>query len=155
VTRSKAELLRLEDEGYAEVHELLGALTPQQLAEPGLEGDWSAKDLIAHLASWCSEAARHIEQIRLGTYDLTRADERAIDRDIDAINRRFHDANRELSLGDVKAELAASRFRMLEELDLIPEVTKTCAGWFHASGPGHYDEHLPRLREWVAGLRDG
>ncbi|MGH2724900.1 MAG: ClbS/DfsB family four-helix bundle protein [Actinomycetota bacterium] len=152
MTDTRTELVRAEEERFAQIHGLLEHLTPEQMREPGYTEDWSVRDVVAHLACWCAEAARHLEQLRLGTYDLTREDEKAISRDVDAINQRFHDACRDLSLDDVKVEWASSRFRMLQEWDDLPEVSGRAAGWFRSSGPEHYDEHLPRLREWVAEL---
>jgi hypothetical protein len=38
---------------------------------------------------------------------------------------------------------------MLEEFNLLPELTPVAEEWFRESGPEHYQEHLPRLREWA------
>lgn len=142
----KLALLRAEDERFGEIHRLVERLTPQQLEEPGYSEEWSARDLIAHLACWCAEAARSLEQIRLGTY---RGES---EEDVDVVNARFHDACRGLSLDDVKAELAAGRYRMLQEWGDVVDLTPEAVTWFRESGPEHYDDHLPRLRRWVAEL---
>ena len=42
---------------------------------------------------------------------------------------------------------------MLSEWNELPEVTPDAEEWFRESGPEHYQEHLPRLREWVKELR--
>ena len=152
MTDPRLELVRAEDRRFEEVHDLVERLSPQQLQEPGYTDEWSVRDMLAHLACWCAEAARRLEQLRLGTYDLDREGERALDRDVDRLNREFHDACRDLSLDDVRAESAASRFRMLQEWDDLAEVTRRAEAWFRTCGPEHYDEHLPRLREWVAEL---
>jgi hypothetical protein len=146
------ELIRLEDERYAELDAVLDTLTPGQMEEPGYTAEWSVKDLMAHLASWCSEAARYFQQIRMGTYGLTKDDIAAIDRDIDAINRRFYEASRDLSMHDVKAEWFSARSQMLLDWGALPEVDGAAAYWFRECGPTHYEDHLPRLREWVAEL---
>jgi hypothetical protein len=38
---------------------------------------------------------------------------------------------------------------MLEEWGRLPEPNRLAQGWFRESGPKHYEEHLPRLREWA------
>jgi hypothetical protein len=152
MTGARTELVRAEDERFAELRDLVHSLNPAQVQERGYTEEWSVRDMLAHLACWCAEAARRLEQLRLGTYDLDRDGERAFNRDIDRINREFHEACRDLSLDDVRAEWAASRFRMLQEWDDLPELTPRAQAWFRTSGPEHYDEHLPRLREWVAEL---
>ena len=145
--------MRLEDESYAELDALLDSLTPQQMEEPGYTDRWSVKDLMAHLAAWCSEAARYFQQMRMGTYQLTRDDIAAMDRDIDAINRRFYEASRDLSMHDVKAEWFSARSQMLLDWGQLRDVDGNAEYWFMECGPKHYADHLPRLREWVAELR--
>ncbi len=149
---AKRELIQAEDTGFTEIHDLVERLTPQQLEEPGYTQEWSVRDTLAHLACWCAEAARRLEQLRMGTYDLDRDGERALGSDVDEINARFHEACRDLSLDDVRAEWAASRYRMLQEWDDVEELSGRAVAWFRTCGPEHYDEHLPRLREWVAEL---
>jgi len=64
-----AEVLADEDARWAELHELIGRLTSEQLASPGYyrEG-WSAKDLLAHVGTWLAEAGMMLERIAAGTY---------------------------------------------------------------------------------------
>jgi hypothetical protein len=147
------ELTRTEDLRYAEIEALFEELTPDLMDEPGYAGDWSVKDVMAHLAAWCSEASRYFQQLRMGTYSLTGEDIAAMDRDIDAINRRFYQASRELSLHDVKAEWYSARSQMLLEWGSLAEVDRSAMYWFRECGPKHYEEHMPRLREWTSELR--
>jgi hypothetical protein len=148
--RQRDELIRLEDERYAELDAMLDALSPEQMEEPGYTAEWSVKDLMAHLAAWCSEASRYFQQMRMGTYRLTEEDIAAIDRD--ATNQRFYEASRDLSMHDVKAEWFSSRSQMLLDWGELPEVDGTAVYWFRECGPKHYEDHLPRLREWVGEL---
>jgi hypothetical protein len=127
---SKDELFRLEDAAWAPLHELSHEVTPDEGGEPGYyEEGWSAKDLLAHMACWYAEAAQALLQIRLGTYRHEEEDE-------DEVNRRFLEACRGLSHSDVLAQLHASRTRMLEELDLLPQsrVDGEAERWFRDSG---------------------
>ena len=143
----RSELGGAEEAGWGELSELVSSLTPEQLEEPGYTEDgWSVKDLMAHIAAWLAEATQFFEQIRNGTYRTER-------RDVDALNRRFYEANRDLPAPVVRAECAASRNRMLVEWSALPEITPEAREWFRESGPEHYAEHLPRLREWVRSLR--
>jgi hypothetical protein len=144
---TKGELIREEDEAWAELRGSLAPLGPELMLEDGYHPDWSVKDLLAHLACWLAEAAQALQQIRLGTYRREELDE-------DEMNRRFWEACRDLDLHDVWAQLHSARGRMLEELDLLPEdrLDDHAAGWFRESGAEHYRDHLPRLREWLVGL---
>src|SRR5262249_58048580 len=86
-----------------------------------------------------------LEQINNGTF----ADAPV---DVDALNARFFEANRDLPLAVVQAESWAARTRMLTEFGHLAEVTPAAESWFVESGAEHYAEHLPRLREWLAEL---
>jgi hypothetical protein len=144
---TKPDLIREEDEAWAELRSLVDPLGPDLLLEDGYHPDWSVKDLLAHLAAWIAEAAQALQQMRLGTYRRQELDE-------DEMNRAFYEAFRDLDLHDVWTQLHSSRGRMLEELDLLPEeaLDEHAAAWFRESGAEHYREHLPRLREWLEEL---
>jgi hypothetical protein len=141
------ELIREEDQAWAELREVVEGLPADAALEDGYQPDWSVKDLLAHLACWMAEAAQALQQMRLGTY-------RTVELDEDEMNARFYEACRDLDLHDVWAQLHSARGRMLEELDLLPEgrLDKHAVSWFRDNGAEHYREHLPRLREWVGDL---
>jgi hypothetical protein len=144
---NKRELLRAEDGAWNTFLPALESVPPDQMETPGYypEG-WSVKDLMAHIASWQAEATNVLTQVRLNTY-------RKADLDVDAMNKAFYEANRDLPLRLVKAELWSARTRMLTELNGLSEITPLADEWFAESGAKHYDEHLPRLGEWVEELR--
>ena len=84
-------------------------------------------------------------RMRFGTFRLERLD-------IDQINRRFFEANRDVDLNTIWAELHASRNKALEALWRVPEVTPQVEEWFAESGSLHYREHLPDLGRFVEAL---
>ena len=140
------DVLEREQRSWREIEDLVGRLTPDQLERPGYfpEG-WSVKDLIGHLGSWLAEAGVALERMHGATY-------RPGELDIDAKNEEFLASLRPLSVRDTRAQAQAARYRMLRSLRTLPELTRDAAEWIHKAGPEHYDEHLPRLREWVAEL---
>ena len=143
----KQEILTAESSAWSEVHRLIDALTPEEAGKPGyFEEGWSAKDALGHLGAWLAEAGIILEQIQVGSY---RPDEI----DIDALNARFLDAMRDVPYDDLRAQAMASRTRMLQALNALPDVTDEALRWVHKSGPEHYGEHLPRLRDWVQKVR--
>jgi hypothetical protein len=142
----KLELAAAEDKAWFKILDLLWLLSPEQQQEPGyLAEGWSVKDLMAHLACWMAEAQWRFEQIRCGTY-------REETLDVDARNQMFFEVNRTLPLGDVLCELWSAHNRMLLEWNSLPEISGEAEEWFIESGQDHYQEHLPRLREWCAEL---
>jgi Mycothiol maleylpyruvate isomerase N-terminal domain len=147
MTDRKGELIQEDDRGWAELRALVDPLGAEQLTRDGYYSDWSIKDLLAHIGCWMAEAAARLEQIRMGTY-------RSDGRDIDEVNRRWYKEWRDAELRLVWSELYSGRARMLDEWDRLPQVTAAAEEWF-GDCAGHYDEHLPRLREWVEELSTG
>jgi len=49
---TKAELLSGIHSEYALLEETLAGLSESQMVQPGVEGGWSVKDIIAHIAVW-------------------------------------------------------------------------------------------------------
>jgi hypothetical protein len=146
VTDLKRELLEQDDKGWASLRSLIDGLSQEQVQENGYYADWSIKDLMAHIGSWFAEAAVMLEQMRMGTYAKEKLD-------IDRLNETWFETWRDKDMGTVKAELMSARSKMLDEWDRLPEVDSEARRWFYESTAEHYDEHLPRLRDWVAQLR--
>jgi len=137
-------LMGKEDQDWSELHGLIDTLPADRVEEPGYFAEgWSAKDLIAHIGSWLAEAGVVLEQIRAGTY---RSDEI----DIDEMNARFYAALHDVPFPVVKAQAITARSQMLRAWARLPEDAEEAERWISKSGPEHYEEHLPRLREWVA-----
>jgi hypothetical protein len=142
-----SEVLSAEDAGWAEIHALIHELTPEQVVLPGYyrEG-WSAKDLLAHIGAWLAEAGLMLERIAAGTY-------RHGELDIDAENERTLETMRDVDFPIVMAQASAARTRMRHAVVELREPSAEATWWIRKAGPEHYAEHLPRLREWVGGLR--
>lgn len=146
VMATRRELQVGEDAGWSEFNGLIESLMPAQMEEPGYfpEG-WSVKDLMGHIGSWQAEAGQVLEQIRMDTF-------RDDPVDLDKMNAFFFEANHDLPLSVVRAEMFSARNRMLREWSLLTEITPQAEEWFVESGPEHYAEHGGRLREWVQEL---
>jgi hypothetical protein len=139
--------LDAEREGWYELADLVRSLSADECLAPGYyrDPDWSVRDVAGHIGTWLAEAEVQLERITVGTYE-------GHDVDIDALNASFLAA-----LSDQPWEVAwiqanAGRTRMLQAWVGLPEITDEAAWWIRKSGPDHYAEHLPRLREWAAEL---
>jgi hypothetical protein len=136
-------LFREEAERWEELHALVDSMPADRVDDPGYFSEgWSAKDLVAHLASWLSEAGVVLEQIRAGTYDPEEID-------VDAMNARFREAMRDVPFHDVRAQAIAARHRMLRAWRSLPAPSAEADRWIAKAGSEHHAEHLPRLHEWV------
>jgi len=137
------ELMTEEERLWTELQSLVDSLPENLVGEPGyFEEGWSAKDLVAHLGGWLAEAGAVLERIRFGTY-------RSEEIDIDTTNATVYAAMREVPFSDVRAQGIAARNQMLRAWRSLPESSAEADRWIRKAGPDHYEEHLPRLREWV------
>ena len=141
---TRPDLIAEEDRLWAELHRLVDSLPEAEVAAPGYFAEgWSAKDLVAHIGSWLAEAGVVLERIRFGTY-------RPEEIDIDSTNRQFYEAMKDVLFRTVRAQAFAARNRMLHAWGSLDRDTPDAERWIRKSGPEHYAEHLPRLREWTA-----
>jgi hypothetical protein len=146
-TASKDEILAAESSAWSELHGLIDQLTPAEAERPGYytEG-WSTKDALSHVGAWLAEAGLMLERIGAGTYN-------AEEIDIDGTNATFLESMKGISFNDATAQASAARTRMLQALRDLPDVTPDALWWVSKSGPEHYAQHVPPMREWIRQLR--
>jgi hypothetical protein len=139
----------IEDErqGWYELVELVRSVTPEECLEPGYyrDPDWTVRDVVAHLGTWLAEAEVQLEQISAGTYEGHEVD-------VDALNAAFLAAMQDQPWDVAWVQANAARTRMVQEWSRLQQPTDEAAWWIRKSGSDHYDEHIERLREWIAEL---
>jgi hypothetical protein len=142
--------IEAERTGWRELLELVHALDPDEIVQPGYyrDPDWSVADLVAHLGTWLAEAGNQLERIGAGTYEPR-------DLDIDALNAEFRAAMSGQPWEVILTQAQASRYRMLEVWYALPARNDAAAWWVAKAGAEHYREHLGRLRTWVSELHGG
>ena len=141
-------LLAEEERLWTELHELVDSLPIDKVDVPGyFKEGWSAKDLVGHIGSWLAEAGVVLERIRFGTY-------RREEIDIDSMNEAFFVTMHDTPFRDVRVQGIAAHNRMLGAWGALERFSSDAEWWIRKAGPEHYAEHLPRLREWVAQIRD-
>ena len=133
--------------GWYEIAALVRSLTRDECLEPGYyrDPDWSVRDVVGHVGTWLAEAQSQLQRISAGTYE-------GHDIDIDALNARFLEALADQPWEVAWLQATAGRSRMIEEWYRLREPNDEAAWWIRKAGGDHYDEHVPRLREWVAEL---
>ncbi len=146
-----AELVDARDEFMA----ALADIDPALLKTPGLAGQWSARELVAHLGYWTGHAA---EALHLAEED--RADEFGeSDMNVEERNAVVARVALETDLATVRKREAAAFRALLDTLraadperfgdrvaygDTIEQVVRD-------DGPDHYREHALDIRSWFTG----
>ena len=169
---SREQALATLDQGYAAVERLLARLTEEELTRPAAigGGDWSARDLLGHLACWEELAARTIDQWQAGqrpsVEQIADGGQAAIDQQnaryqaettgqpLAAVRERARIAHAALTgaiRGLSDAAWSAPAPYPNPRSSTLAECLGTVVG---ADGQpfGHAFEHLPDLRDYVATL---
>jgi hypothetical protein len=144
----REELLRAEAEGWEELIAILDATAPELLERPGVNAeDWAVRDVMWHLAFWCSDAARALGEMGHGSFARNREPDGS--GQVDAVNDRELERSRGMEPDQVRSELHRGRSAMLERFGALEVLTADADEWFAESGPLHYAEHLPELEAWI------
>jgi hypothetical protein len=130
--------------------EALDARGPDALGVPALVGEWSARELIAHLGYWAGHAAELIHAVEGG-----RAAEAGIgDTSVDEVNETVAKIARQAGLETVRRREAASVEALLQRLGTLDPALletrlaggSTLGDGIAEDGPDHYAEHAAALR---------
>jgi Mycothiol maleylpyruvate isomerase N-terminal domain len=148
--RPAERLLATLDAAWAAFHASYAGLPDAQLLEPGVVGEWSVKDVLAHVSTWEEEALAHLPVIAAGgtppryvTYG-----------GIDAFNARMSARKRDLPLSDVRRMLDETHRRLVDLVRRAPEEQLAGDTRFRRrlrlDTYGHYRLHTQAMREWRA-----
>ena len=135
----KQDLLDAEDRAWRELHARLGRLSDDDWLKPGVNGEWNAKDVLAHVAAWHAVTTDRFEVLRtMGTLPEYPP--------VDEFNRDQFEKSRELSLHDVRVMSGASRHRFREEIAQLPaDLGDNLVRIVEGNAHGHYEEHIEQL----------
>ena len=150
-----AELRRELAEAREELSAALADADPALLTAPGLVGEWSARELVAHLAHWNDWASTCLTAAAEGGLAGLVTDEW----DVDAQNADVAREAASLPISVVRDREAESFERFASLLaGADPAVLAMPMPWGGTTettvienGPGHYAEHARDIREWFAG----
>jgi len=154
----KTALLNTLGTARDQLESALAQLNDAQMLRPGLNDNWSGKDLLAHLGWWEWRAVHLFESLkRTGTV----ADPVGTPTELDALNAKAFADNSQRSLPDVRQyereayQAILSLVETASDDDLFNPQRfawtngKPFVNWIAANTYGHYDEHRQNLLEWV------
>ena len=150
-----AELRRELADTRDELSAVLADADPALLTAPGLVGEWSARELVAHLAHWNDWASTCLAAAVEGGLDDLVTDTW----DVDAQNAEVAHAAASMPMSAVRDREAESHERFASLLAAVdPSVLAMPMPWGGTlettvieNGPGHYAEHARHVRDWFAG----
>jgi hypothetical protein len=135
----------------AEFFSALDTVAPESMTTPGLVGEWSARELIAHLGYWVGHATETIHAVEQGrTMEAEPA--------VDEVNETVARIARATDFATVRRREAASVDALLERLraldpptlDAVLPAGDTLRDAIRDDGAEHYHEHFEALRTTLA-----
>jgi len=138
--KTKKTLLELIRAERARLDETIGAFSEDQLLEPGVVGDWSVKDVLAHLSAWERRLAQRVTlQVEDGR-----------DLGTPAFNEQVYRANRSRSLAELRSESEASYAAVLSLAEgLTPAEVNQWWRAFALNTFSHYRWARGHIRRWA------
>jgi len=117
--------------------------------KPGVTGDWSVRDILAHVSTWEEEALTHLPLILKGgtppRYSVRYGG-------IDAFNARMTEQKASLSLAAVRRQLDETHRRLIDFIQRAPEDQLGGESRFRRrlrlDAYGHYPLHAEAIRQW-------
>lgn len=141
---------------------LLVEVGEARMLEPGAMGEWTFKDLAAHITGWRARRLRSLEAAALGQPEPPPPWPAALT-DVDEINDWIYEANHDRLLGEVIGESRESYARLAEIVQMLPDDTLADPNrypWLEGTSLAtaitgseffshYYEEHEPDLRRWL------
>jgi len=159
-TPKEAVLARIRDE-QAHWHALLAEVGEERMEWPGPMGNWTFKDLVAHLSGWRERTIRRLEAAGRGQPEPAAPWPAHLPSD-DEINEWIYEQNRHRPLRDVLADAEAQFDRLAAAVRALPDADVTAPRRFtwleglalaEADLFAHlHEEHDPSIRAWLARL---
>jgi hypothetical protein len=155
----RAELLAELDSENQNWERLLAEIGEDRMEEPGVAGDWSTKDVVAHLAAWRRRTVGRLEAVAKGQPEPASEWPPEL-REDDEINEWFHARDRAKSVREVLSESRSVFQKLRSAIEKLPdEVLQDPARlpWMQGtalSGAtlfGHFhEEHEADMRGWLS-----
>jgi hypothetical protein len=146
---NRASLLTEIEAGRDRLDAALSALPDASMLDR-VDDVWTRKDVVAHLEAWERRVVDLLDSLRAGTPSAERVE-------TDELNARFHAANRDRSLEDVRSNERSAYVRLLAAIEGATDEElfegghfdwtegDPLADWFRGNSDEHYDEHLEQL----------
>ena len=146
---NRQQLLNRLDTAWTAFQASYAGLSDSRLTEPDVAGDWSVKDIIAHVTWWEEEALRHLPLIIAGgqppRYSVAYGS-------IDAFNAMMSERKRDVPLSDVLAQQHDTHRRLTDFIQSVSEDQFTRETRFRRrlrlDTYSHYPIHTNAIGEW-------
>ena len=164
----KSELLNRLREKYQQWEALLEEIGPARMDQPGVNGEWSMKDLVAHLTGWHGRQLDTLRAAQRGEPEPTPHWPEHLQTE-DEINSWIYESNHGRSLHEVLGEMRRVFQELFAVIEGLPDDVRIekiepefYLVWVDDNRylPGEFfdhfhDDHEPDVRAWLARVEKG
>jgi hypothetical protein len=155
----KKELVEALNQERESFLDLLEGLPDEAYEEPGVVGDWSLKDIIAHISMWEGELIRLLWQINSGQTPTT-AHFRPLP--VDEVNSQWYELMKDRQLNLILDDFHAVRNQTIRRLEGFSDRDladprrypwlkgRALWEWIADDSFEHEAEHGEQIRHWLA-----
>jgi hypothetical protein len=144
-------LLKRLDTAWGAFQESYAGLSAAELMEPGVTGDWSVRDILAHVTTWEEEALHYLPLILEGG---TPPRYRTTYGSIDAFNALMTERKKGLPISEVLRQVDEIHRRLIDLIQSVPEDQFARETRFRRrlrlDTYHHYPQHAEAIRRWRA-----
>lgn len=146
---TREQLLKRIEKAWAEFKDSFAGLSESEMTERGAMGDWSVKDILAHVTTWEEETLKYLPVIMAGN-DLPRYSD--MYGGVDAFNAQMMERKQDLPLAEVLRQLDETHSRLIDFIRSVPEEHFERETRFRRrlrfDTYSHYPEHTEAIRQW-------
>ncbi len=145
---------------------LMAVVAEEDMLAPGVTGDWTFKDVVAHLTAWRKRTLARFEGARRGSKPPPPEWPAELGDDTQAINDWLYRQSRERTLVEVLEGSRRVWQELVDAVEALPEAVLMEPGRFEwlegrALGPAnlswsfaHLHEHAAQINDWLARMFD-
>ena len=145
---SRQRLLNRLDDAWVAFKDSCAGVADPQLTEAGVTGDWSVRDILAHVTTWEEEALKYLPLI----LESGRPPRYVKYGGIDAFNSAMTERKRGLSVSEVLRHLDDTHRRLVDFVQGVPEAEFVGETRFRRrlrlDTYHHYSGHAETIRTW-------
>jgi hypothetical protein len=156
----KSELLNWLQEKYQQWEVFLYQIGPTRMDQPGVNGNWSMKDMVAHLTGWNRWLVARLQAAQCSEPESPRPWPAHLQTE-DEINAWIYEFNRRRSVQEVLDEMQQVHQQLLAVIESLPDEVRIEPEWhliwiddkrFPAGEffDHFHDDHEPDVRAWLA-----
>lgn len=154
---NKQELIAALEDGRKQFHTVIQGLSDEAMVEPGVVGDWSLKDVLAHLSRWEAELVALLHQAQQGREPETVHFGSA---SADELNAKWNEESKDRPLEQLLSDFEGVRRQTIRSMQPLSDRDltdpkrfawldgKPLWSWIQTDSFGHEAEHAAQIRAW-------